>query len=141
MARFKKGESGNPAGKPRGAKDKRTELRQLLQPHANDLLQKAVSLALSGDPAALKMCLDRICPPIKATPEPVKAGLPTTGTLAEQGAAVYQAVARGEITTDEGAALMQVLQAQCRIVELSEMEARLEKLEQAQEANNGRPKF
>jgi len=127
--KFQKGKSGNPAGKPKGAKDKRTEIREMLRPHASKLIQKAVGLALSGDPAALRMCLDRICPTIKATPEPVKAGLPTTGTLAERGAAIYQAVARGEITTDEGAALMQMLQAQCRIVELSELEARLSKLE------------
>jgi hypothetical protein len=39
--RFQKGHSGNRAGKPKGAKDKRTELRALLQPHAEALVQKA----------------------------------------------------------------------------------------------------
>ena len=136
--RFEKGKSGNPKGKPTGAKDKRTELRALLQPHAAGLLQKAVDMALEGDPAALRMCLDRLIPTIKATAEPVKCILPTTGTLADQGAAIYQAVARGEIGTDEAVTLMQVLQAQCRIVEISEFEARLAALEQGQGATNDR---
>ncbi|CAJ0691643.1 hypothetical protein KXR69_16090 [Ralstonia holmesii] len=50
---FQKGQSGNPAGKPKGAKDKRTALRELLQPHAEQLVQKAVKLALDGDTTAL----------------------------------------------------------------------------------------
>ena len=49
MATFKKGQSGNPAGKPKGAKDKRTELRELLKPHAEKLVKKAVDMALAGD--------------------------------------------------------------------------------------------
>jgi hypothetical protein len=74
---FEKGQSGNPAGKPKGAKDKRTELRELLRPHAPALVEKAVELALNGDLTALKLCLDRIMPPLKATPECV--ALPLSG--------------------------------------------------------------
>jgi hypothetical protein len=62
MAQFQAGQSGNPRGKPRGAKDKRTGLRALLQPHADALVKKAVDLALGGDTAALRLCLDRLAP-------------------------------------------------------------------------------
>ena len=64
--KFEKGKSGNPKGKPKGAKDKRTELRALLEPHAPALIQKAVDMALAGDTVALKLCLDRIIPSMRS---------------------------------------------------------------------------
>ena len=63
---FQKGQSGNPSGRPKGTKDKRTELRELLQPHAPALIEKAVEMALEGDTTALKMCLDRIIPAMRS---------------------------------------------------------------------------
>lgn len=129
MGQFKPGESGNKAGRPRGAKDRRTELRALLQPHAKKLIKKAVDLALSGDTAALKLCIDRICSPLKPQAEPIAAAIPTSGTLAEQGAAVFQAAATGTIGTDEAAALMTILSGQARILEISELQERLSQIE------------
>ena len=128
MPKFEKGNKASP-GRPVGSKDKRTELRELLQPHAKDLLQKAVELALDGDPQALRMCIDRLVPTLKATAEPAAMALPTTGSLADQAAAVYQAATAGEIGTDEATALMGLISAQLKIKELSEMEERLTLLE------------
>lgn len=132
MAKFTKGRSGNPTGKPPGTKDRRTELRELLRPHAPALLEKAVNLAMEGDPQALRLCLDRIIPSVKATSEPVKLELPKGATLSEQAQAVMNAATSGEITTDEAAGLMAVLQGQLRIKEQDELERRLTALEQAQ---------
>ena len=42
MARFKKGQSGNRAGRPKGIKDRRVKYRELLEPHAQALVKKAV---------------------------------------------------------------------------------------------------
>ncbi|WP_434108015.1 DUF5681 domain-containing protein [Paraburkholderia caffeinilytica] len=126
--RFKKGESGNPAGKPRGAKDKRTELRELLQPHAAKLVEKAVELALSGDTTALRICLERCMPAIKTKDAPISiSGL--TGSLAEQGQAVLSAMAGGEITPDEANSVLAAIAAQVRIVEVDELEKRIAALE------------
>ena len=86
-------------------------------------------MALEGDAGALRICIDRLIPTIKATAELVKTQIPTTGTLADQGAAIYQAVACGEIGTDEGIAMIQILQAQTRIMEFSDLIARIEALE------------
>lgn len=63
---FKKGKSGNPKGRPAGTGDKRRELRALLEPHASALIEKAVQMALGGDTTALRLCLDRIIPPMRA---------------------------------------------------------------------------
>jgi hypothetical protein len=121
MARFSPGQSGNTAGRPKGAPDRRTKLRALLEPHADALVNKAVNLALAGDTAALRMCQDRIIPPLKAQSEPLAAGIPTTGTLSEQAEAIYQAAASGKITTDEAADLISVLSNRARIVEVDEI--------------------
>lgn len=131
--RFKSGQSGNPAGKPIGAKDKRTALRGLLQPHADALVKKAVELALAGDTTALRICIDRCIPTIKAKDAPIGiSGL--TGSLAEQGQAVLSAMAAGEITPDEANSVMAAIAAQVRIVEADELEKRIAALE---ERNDG----
>lgn len=129
MAQFSKGKSGNPGGRPKGLKDKRNELRSLFQPHSKKLIKKAVELALAGDTTALKLCIDRICSPLKPQAEAVTSPIPTTGTLSEQGAAVYQAAATGMIGTDEAAALMTILSGQARILEISELQERLSQIE------------
>lgn len=131
---FTKGMSGNPAGKPKGARDKRTALRELLQPHAADLTKKAVELALAGDTTALRICIDRCIPVMKAKDEPVLVpGL--AGTLAEQGQAVLSAMAVGTVTPDQASAVMQVISAQARIIEVDELEKRLAALEGRNDGN------
>ncbi|MBO2974551.1 DUF5681 domain-containing protein [Burkholderia pseudomallei] len=135
MTQFKKGQSGNPAGKPKGARDKRTALRELLQPHAADLVAKAVELAKAGDTTALRICIDRCIPAIKAKDAPVD--LPDlTGSLTEQGQAVMRAMAAGRITPDEANAVMQVISAQARIIEVDELEKRLAVLENKDDGNH-----
>lgn len=62
---FKSGKSGNPNGRPKGVIDKRTQLRSLLQPHAEDLVNKLIERAKLGDSWAMKLCIDRLIPPIK----------------------------------------------------------------------------
>lgn len=131
---FRKGKSGNPDGKPKGARDKRTALRELLQPHAADLVQKAVTLALAGDTTALRICIDRCIPAVKAKDTPISiSGL--TGSLAEQGQAVLAAMAAGEITPDEASTVMQAIAAQVRIVEADELEKRIAALEERSNGN------
>ena len=68
---FKPGQSGNPKGRPPGRKGKNTAIRELLDPHKKDLVEKAVDLAMAGDTTALRLCLERLYPPIKATDDPV----------------------------------------------------------------------
>src|ERR1700740_803577 len=61
---FEKGRSGNPAGRPRGCRNRSTLAAQmLLQGEAEALTRKAVELALGGDPTALRLCIDRLIAP------------------------------------------------------------------------------
>ena len=130
MARFKKGESGNPTGRPKGIKDKRTALRAFLEPHAEALVQKAKNLAMEGDTTALRLCLERLVPPIKIKDEPVEIeGLEGTQSLVEQGQAIINALAKGQLTPSEAATLMQSVATQARIIEVEELDRRLTALE------------
>src|ERR1700721_3212046 len=66
---FQPGQSGNPSGRPKGSRNAATlALESLLDGQAVALTRKAVELALAGDIAALRLCLDRILPPRKDRP-------------------------------------------------------------------------
>lgn len=72
---WKPGTSGNPKGRPKGCKDKSTRQAQLLaQGMLNEqviqLVQKLLKMALDGDAKAMKLCIERILPPLKEPAEP-----------------------------------------------------------------------
>lgn len=128
---FVKGQSGNPAGKPKGARDKRTELRALLQPHAEDLVRKAVQLALGGDVGALRLCIDRCIPPIKE--DRIDVALPTLSSANECSEAqglIVQAVASGDLSPSAGASLSGLVENQRRSFETLDLEQRLKTIEE-----------
>lgn len=74
MSKFLPGQSGNPAGKKKGTLSKRTQLARLLEPHAEELVAKAVELARNGDVNALRLCIERLIP--KANNEQINITLP-----------------------------------------------------------------
>src|SRR5829696_10061465 len=60
---FKKGQSGNPAGKKPGTRHRTTQMAEaLLHEHAPDILRGVVERALAGDPLSIKLCLEQILP-------------------------------------------------------------------------------
>lgn len=123
---FKKGQSGNPAGKPKGAKDKRTELRALFEADKADLVKTAITLAKSGDVSALRLCLDRLVAPVRSNPVRVEG---FAGTLTERAEAVVVAVAKGNLSPDEASALMNMLQGQAKLIESDELDRRIAAIE------------
>ena len=94
-ARFKPGQSGNPAGKPKGARHKTTlAIDALLDGEAETITRKAIDMATAGDIVALRLCLDRLSPVRKD--RPVTFALPTiesTADVVKASAALLQAVA------------------------------------------------
>jgi Transposase DDE domain group 1/Family of unknown function (DUF5681) len=80
--RFAKGRCGNPAGKPRGARHRKTLAAELLlESEARRLTRKAVELALTGDPTALKLCLERTLAPRRG--RAVRIALPPVASAAD----------------------------------------------------------
>ncbi len=129
---FKKGKSGNPAGRPQGSRNKATlAIDELLDGEADKLTRKAVELAMEGDTTALRLCLERLCPPRKD--RPVSFDLPTMETPVDAVAAMaalLAAVAQGEVTPGEAQTIAAVIEAQRRVIECEDHERRLRALEQ-----------
>src|SRR6476619_165785 len=100
---FPKGQSGNPAGRPKGSRNATTlALEALLDGQASALTQKAIDVALTGDIPALRLCLDRIVPPRKDSP--VAFDLPEMKTLDDTVSAmgaIVKAVGQGDLTPTE----------------------------------------
>jgi len=128
MAAFQKGTSGNPAGRPKGVKDRRVKYRELIESHAAKLIKATVAKALDGDMAALRLCLERICPPIKAKDELVHIA-ELKGNLTSQGQTIITAMGAGTIAPSEAARMLQALAAQARIIEVDELDRRVSALE------------
>lgn len=67
--RFRPGQSGNPAGKAKGTRNRTTQaIEALLDGKAEALTRRVIELAQDGDTVALRMCLDRLVPPRKDRP-------------------------------------------------------------------------
>jgi hypothetical protein len=128
---FKKGQSGNPKGRPKGIEDRRTRFRKHIESKADDLIEKVVEMALEGDVRAIKLCLERISPPMRPKDEPIEIrGL--KGTLSEQGENIISAMGEGKLTPSEAASMLSALASQTRIVEADQLEKRLAALEAKQ---------
>lgn len=130
---WKKGQSGNPNGKKPGTRHKATlAIEKLLDDEGEELTRKAIELAKEGDLVALRLCLERICPPRRS--RPIAIDLPDSKTaegVALAQAAVVQAVGEGEITPDEGKTLSDILEARRKGIESSEFELRITELEKS----------
>ena len=106
-----KGQSGNPRGRPSRARQAAYVAEALIARKAVPLTNKLIELALGGDRAALRACIDRITParrepPVALDLPPVidsRAGL--LAALTE----IADAAAAGDLTSSQSAALVKML--------------------------------
>jgi len=119
--RFLKGASGNPVGRPPGIMNQATrDAAMLLSGEAGALTRKAIELAIAGDIAALRLCIDRIIAPQKE--QPIAFAMPAVGGAGDLAAAmnaVTVAAAQGAMTPAEAASLAQVIEAHARVIEVT----------------------
>ncbi|MFK5595946.1 DUF5681 domain-containing protein [Methylobacterium sp. HMF5984] len=129
---FEQGQSGNPAGRPKGARHRTTlAMEALLEGEAEALTRRAIELALDGDGPALRLCMDRLAPVRKD--RHVIFDLPaidTTADLPKATHALLQAIAAGELTPSEAADIGKAVDAHVRAIEVTDLHQRLARLEE-----------
>lgn len=127
IGRWKEGESGNPSGRPRD--ERKQQLRQALLDAMPDVLNELISQARSGEPAAMKMILDRVIPTLKATSPTVTVYLPNVPPD-QQVQYVLNEVVEGRLAPDQGGDIVSIIERGLKIREVVELEQRISALEQ-----------
>jgi hypothetical protein len=129
---FQPGQSGNPAGRPRGARNRRSiASERLFDAAAEELTETVIKLAHQGHPVALRLCMERICP---TRDRPVAFALPGMAAAADAVGAmgsVVEGVADGDLTPREAAKLAAVVAAFARTISTAEIERELRELVKA----------
>lgn len=131
--KFKPGQSGNPKGKAKGTRNRATmAAKAILEGEAEALTRKAVQMAMSGDPVALRLCLERIYP--KPKEGAIKAKLPRIDkaeNIPKAMATIFAMVGTGSLTPDQAQTLSGIITNQGKALELAELERRIQILEEA----------
>ena len=102
----------------------------LLDGQAEQLTQKAIDVALTGDIGAIRICLERILP--SRRDRHVCIELPPIDTAEDAlkaSAAIVSGVAEGVITPSEGSDLSNVLERHLAAIKANSVEERLRQLE------------
>jgi len=130
-SKFTPGISGNPKGRPRGARNKsRQALELLMAGEAEDITRRCIDCAKEGDMVALRLCMDRIYPVRKGSP--VQFTLPAIKSLGDISNAIctlLKAVSGGELSPEEGQSVAALLEVRRKSLESEDIEKRLSELE------------
>ncbi|HCU68160.1 MAG TPA: hypothetical protein DGF30_02805 [Desulfomicrobium sp.] len=136
--RFKPGQSGNPSGRPRGARNKASVLAQkLMEGQAEAVVQTVIEAALTGDMAAARLIVERLVPP--ARERAIQADLKLPKDICVKSAPqifgeIFRAVTGGRLLPAEGEGLLKLLRMYFDAYELSELERRVNEIESQQQS-------
>ena len=131
---FEPGQSGNPNGRPKGARNKTTiAVEALLDNEAEALTRKVIDLALAGNMAAIRLCFERLLPPRRD--RGVAFDLPKIESAADAVAAsdaVLQSFAARILSPGEAADVTRLIETHLRAIELRQIETGMAALEKSQ---------
>ena len=130
-SRWKAGQSGNPAGRPKGARHAALlALDAIGAEGANEVMAAVVTAAKAGDMRAADILLRRLWPERKGRPAPLDLPpLTSASATAEAVAAVAAAVASGDLSPEEGQAVAAVVETHRKAMETADLAARVAALE------------
>ena len=124
---FTKGASGNPAGRPKGIKDKRHRFSEAIESMIPQVLDSVFQKAIAGDMTAARMLLDRTLP--NKRPEQERVEISHTGNIPSDAKNVLRSVFDGEVSPDVGASLLSSMTSVLKAIEVEELTKRIEALE------------
>ena len=124
---FIKGVSGNPAGRPKGIKDKRHFYAESIDAMIPQVLESVYQKALAGDMTAARMLLDRTLPSKRPEQECVE--IQHSGNIASDAQNVLRSVLDGEVSPDVGASLLSSMTSVLKAIEVEDLAKRIEALE------------
>jgi hypothetical protein len=128
---FQPGQSGNPAGKPKGARNRQTLiLEALVDKSGPRLVRKAIKMAMEGDGAVMRALLPLLLPARRE--RPVEFALPPIETAEDALRAsrtILSGAANGALTPTEAADMGKLLELHAKLLEVHDLEARLAQLE------------
>lgn len=115
---FQPGQSGNPAGRPTGSRNK---VNRAMEPSFNAngeaVIERVVEHAKAANPVAMRLCMERLVP--MGRHRPVELQLPPMETPEDVLPAVseiHRALGDGEITIAEAADLLRVVEITARVL-------------------------
>lgn len=130
---FTEGHSGNPAGRPKGSRNRSTlALEAIFEGESEALSRRAIAMALEGDGPAMKLCLDRLLAPRRD--RSITFDLPAIDTAADlpkATEALLRAVSSGEITPSEAADIGKAVSAHIEAITAADLHRRLADIEDA----------
>lgn len=125
-------------GRPKGSRNREKSAGQrVLDEFAPHLYRKCIAQAMQGDASSMRLCMERISPVRRGAS--IRMTLPSTRTAQDVDRAaemVMRATNRGELTPNEGATMMGLLEDRARVIKTVQMESRLEKLEEESKVSN-----
>jgi len=130
MPKWKKGESGNPRGRPKGSGEI-GRLRAAIGQALPEILAGLVERAKAGDVQAARLLLERTLPAVRAVELP-EAVLLEGETLTEQGQSALRLLAAGQIGPMQAAALLSAIGQLARVIETDDLARRIDALERGQ---------
>ncbi len=132
QGRFRKGQSGNPYGKPPGTRHRATRLAEaVLEGEADALMRKAIDLAKEGDVTALRFCLERLIP--RRTEARIEFEMPAISRPKDAIAAlskISEGLGRGELTANQVGSLVALVEATLKAIEVFTLDERIAILEE-----------
>jgi hypothetical protein len=114
---FQRGESGNPAGRAVGSRNKKTlAVEAALFDHAEALVKNLVDRAMAGEPAAMRLAMERVLPAGRGRPLPIDLPPVRSAEDAQAAAAVIMAALKeGAISAREAVDLLRVVEGLTRL--------------------------
>ena len=114
---FQPGQSGNPAGRAVGSRNKKTLAAEAaLFDHAKELVDNMVQRAKNGEPAAMRLCMERILPVGRGRPLPIELpSIRSTEDALKAADVIMDALKEGAVSAREAVDLLRVVEGLTRL--------------------------